>query len=34
MMVETGGGVELILVGDDKEVDSGGGVELMLSLAL
>ena len=28
------GGVELMLVVDDKEVESGGGVELMLSLAL
>ena len=30
MMVETGGGVEPMLVVDDKEVESGGGVELML----
>ena len=32
--METGGGVELMLVVDDKEVESGGGVELMLPLAL
>ena len=34
MMVETVSGVELMLVVDDKEVESGGGVALMLSLAL
>ena len=34
MMVETGGGVELMLVVGDKEVESGGGVELTLPLAL
>ena len=32
--METSGGVELMLVVDDKEVESGGGVELILSLAL
>ena len=32
--METGGGVELMLVVDDKEVESGGGVELILSLAI
>ena len=32
--METGGGVELMFVVDDKEVESGGGVELMLPLAL